>query len=255
MIVIVKSVWFSLGPSGGGFVLSPDISYTSFSAITREQNDPVAPAKGFIDTLRLHGYCTTLSLLWLWLWLWNKANLSWLFVHGLLCWCPHLPCRISFPLVWALPQLWSNSSLVDPCVGYLSPNTPLQIHSPSSPTVLCPGSLTLMDYVKGILTFLAPFWQPKRIPNKRSRRIKRVRMEHYSPILFLEGHLGKVPLPDWRWVLLSKQSRALSLLDAVVIPSSLHPRSRGLLGLLLLAQVSELPLHLTHTFVPLSLYK
>lgn len=56
VIIIVKSVWFSLGPSGD--VLSPDVSYPSFSAITREQNDPVIPSTGCIDTLRLHDSCT-----------------------------------------------------------------------------------------------------------------------------------------------------------------------------------------------------
>lgn len=42
--VTVTSVWLSLGPNGDGFVLFPDVSYTSFRAATREQNDPLAPS-------------------------------------------------------------------------------------------------------------------------------------------------------------------------------------------------------------------
>lgn len=44
MTVTVTSVGLSLGPNGDGFVLSPDVSYTSFSAITREPNDLLAPS-------------------------------------------------------------------------------------------------------------------------------------------------------------------------------------------------------------------
>ena len=70
------------GPSGEGFLLSPDVSYPPSSAILREQNDPVTPSHRLFYNLRLHGYLTILSLQLFW----HKetgAVLSWCFVHVL----------------------------------------------------------------------------------------------------------------------------------------------------------------------------
>ena len=107
----LSNPWLTLGPDGDGSVLTPDVFCTSFSAITREQNDPLTPSHG----LYLYLEAAWLSLPWLWH-KENKAILCWFFVHTSLFWHPHLPCWISFPLVWALPQRWSIGGLVEPCV-------------------------------------------------------------------------------------------------------------------------------------------
>lgn len=160
------------------------------------------------------------------------------------------------PLVWALLHLPSISSLVDPCVSHLSPNIPLQIHSPLSPLFSAPEA-RLMDDIKAIPNFLLTFG-PSQKGFLRDLGKERVRgWGIYSSNSLLIRSPWEGPFLYWRWLILLKQPRALSLLDAVSHFLSSLPRSRGRHRAAVMSSgacpLSVLPLHPTHTFVPLTL--
>lgn len=182
-------------------------------------------ATGCIYTLRLQGYFPTLTLPWLW----HKENRTiwcWFFVHGSLFWHPHLPCSISvhwceLSFIFHLLAVWLTPVLAICLQISLSRSTLL------FPPLFSAPEARLMDDIKAIPNFLLTFG-PSQKGFLRDLGKERVRgWGIYSSNSLLIRSPWEGPFLYWRWLILLKQPRALSLLDAVSHFLSSLPRSRG----------------------------